>query len=330
MNLKIALFSAAVLAGAAIYIVQDPSLFSKGQDAVGAMKSQTFITQLTSWVSGEAARVSGAQPVTAVHNTTHATTTTNSSKTNTTGSQPSGTATAQGQGTSTTGASNGDSAQPTGSGTTSNSVTGNSVQASVLPITTDNAPPPTPTVLDGVQMQYDPFRPSDGAYPAISGDQHVWLDVSISQQLAYLFNGNKLLYTFVTSSGIGTNADNGTPLGVYHIQGERGTWFYSQQYQMGAQYWVSWLGHGIFLFHSVPMNQDQQVLPKVAAELGHKASHGCFHLTVPDAKWVYDNIPYGTAVVVEQAPVELQGKAIYNPSADQQSAELGGLVASKS
>jgi len=202
------------------------------------------------------------------------------------------------------------------------------ISAQPIPVTTDNAPPPTPTVLDGVQVQYDPLRPSDGPYPDIAGDKHLWFDVSISQQLAYLFDGDKLLYTFVTSTGIDTNPGNSTPLGVYHVQAERGTWFYSQQYAMGAQYWVSWKGHGIFLFHSVPMNQDEQILPQIAAKLGHKASHGCFHLTVPDAKWVYENIPYGTTIVVEQAPLELQGKSVYDPSPDQLAAELGGAVAS--
>lgn len=196
-----------------------------------------------------------------------------------------------------------------------------------LAVTTDNDPPPTPTVIDGVYMRYDPFKPSDGPYPDIAKDKHVWFDVSIDQQLAYLFNGDHLLYTFVTSSGIDTNPGTSTPLGVYHIQGYRGNWFYAQQYQMGAKYWVSWLGNGVFLFHSVPMNQDQQIIPSIAAKLGHPASHGCFHLTVPDAKWVEENIPFGTDVIVEQAPVKLLGKTLYDPTGDQQAAEVGATLA---
>ncbi|MCY0874809.1 MAG: L,D-transpeptidase [Firmicutes bacterium] len=201
------------------------------------------------------------------------------------------------------------------------------LEPAALRVTTDNAPPPTPTVIDGVHMRYDPLKPSDGPYPDIAKDKHVWFDISISQQLAYLFNGDHLLYTFITSSGIDTNPDNSTPLGVYHIQGVRGNWFYSQQYAMGAKYWVSWLGNGIFLFHSVPMNQDQQIIPSIAAKLGHPASHGCFHLTVPDAKWVEEHIPFGTDVIVEQAPVKLLGKTLYDPTGDQQAAEVGATLA---
>ncbi len=188
------------------------------------------------------------------------------------------------------------------------------IKPHVIAPTSNNAPPPVPAVIDGVKMRYDPFKPSGGPYPQLKSGEKIWIDVSIDQQLVYIFNGSERIYTMATSSGLDTIPDNSTPLGVYHIQAERGTWFYSQAYQEGAEYWVSWLGHGVFLFHSVPMNDKQQIIPQGAAALLHKASHGCFHLTVPDAKWVYENVPYGTTVVVEQAPIYLKGNQIYHPS----------------
>ncbi len=193
-------------------------------------------------------------------------------------------------------------------------------------VTTNNAPPINPVVIDGIHLNYNPYQPSDGAYPILSNNEHVWIDVSISQQLVYIFNGNHLLYTMITSSGIDTNPNTSTPLGVYHVQPYSGTWFYAAQYQEGAQYWVSWLGNGVFLFHSVPEDQNHKLLVNIAAELGHPASHGCFHLTIPDAKWIYDNINTGTTVVVEQAPVKLLGKTIYQPSADQQAAITASIA----
>ncbi|HAH78565.1 MAG TPA: L,D-transpeptidase, partial [Ruminococcaceae bacterium] len=36
-----------------------------------------------------------------------------------------------------------------------------------------------------------------------------------------------------------------------------------------------------------------------ADKLGEPASHGCIRLPVEDAKWIYDNIPEGTKVVIE-------------------------------
>ena len=187
-------------------------------------------------------------------------------------------------------------------------------------VTSDNAPPPVPGVLHGVKMTYDPFKPSDGPYPVLKPGEKIWIDVSVDQQLVYLFRGATRIYTMATSSGLESVADDASPLGVYHIQAKRGRWFYVPQYHEGAEYWVSWLGNGIYLFHGVPMNRDRQVIPGIAAELLHEASHGCFHLTIADAKWFYEHVPYGATVVVERAPVLLKGNTIYHPSRAQRQA----------
>lgn len=141
--------------------------------------------------------------------------------------------------------------------------------------------------------------PSDGAYPVLKKGENIWLDVSIKQQKVYVKNGSKTLYTMIASTGLDTNPDNSTPTGTYYIQAERGQWFYTPQYNEGAMYWVSWKNHGEFLFHSVPMDKNQHVLPADAEKLGQRDSHGCIHLTVPDAKWVYEHIPFNTKVVIQ-------------------------------
>lgn len=140
--------------------------------------------------------------------------------------------------------------------------------------------------------------PSGGAYPALKKGENIWLNVSIKQQKVYVKSGNKTLYTMIASTGLDTNPDNSTPTGTFHIQAERGKWFYTSQYKEGAMYWVSWKNHGEFLFHSVPMDLNQHVLAADAKKLGQKDSHGCIHLTVPDAQWVYEHIPYNTTVVI--------------------------------
>lgn len=196
--------------------------------------------------------------------------------------------------------------------------------------TIDNAPPAVPGVFDGLEMRYDPFKPTDGPYPTLGPNEKIWVDVSIDQQLVYIFHGTKLLYTMPTSSGMEYVPTDGSPLGVYHIQAQRGVWFYVPRYGEGAKYWVSWLGHGVYLFHSVPMNRKKRVIPAIAARLLHEASHGCFHLTVPDAKWFFQNVPYGTTVVVERSPLLLSGARIYDASKDQLNAARGTLAAPSS
>ncbi|KRL37550.1 L,D-transpeptidase [Liquorilactobacillus uvarum] len=136
------------------------------------------------------------------------------------------------------------------------------------------------------------------AYPSISEHPNLWIHVSIKKQRVYLMDESKKLYTMYASTG--KPGKTATPKGVYHIQGERGTYFYSQSEEEGAHYWVSWKNHGEFLFHSTPTDANGNYIKSVAADLGKKpSSHGCVHLTVADSKWMYENIPFGTKVVIE-------------------------------
>lgn len=142
-------------------------------------------------------------------------------------------------------------------------------------------------------------KPSDGPYPKITNWSNVWIDANITKQRLYIKNGNKILYTMLTSSGLDTNPNNSTPLGTYHVQKERGRFFYSASEKEGAYNWTSWKGHGVFLFHTVPTDQQGHILMKDAERLGQKDSHGCFHLTFADAKWIEDHVPVGTKVVIQ-------------------------------
>ncbi|TGA98005.1 L,D-transpeptidase [Sporolactobacillus shoreae] len=142
-------------------------------------------------------------------------------------------------------------------------------------------------------------KPSGGAYPVLKSGEAIWLDVSVGQQRVYVKDGKRTIYTMLASTGLDNGPDTTTPLGTYHIQAERGTWFYAPQYKEGAEYWVSWKNHGEFLFHSVPMDKNRHVLKADAEKLGSETdSHGCIHLTIPDAKWIYEHIPFNTKVVI--------------------------------
>lgn len=140
-------------------------------------------------------------------------------------------------------------------------------------------------------------KPSGGKYPDMK-QKHVWIDVNVKEQKAYIKEGSNTIYTMMISSGLDQTKDDATPKGTFYVEPERGEWFFSEGYQEGAEYWVSWKSHGEFLFHSVPMTKDQKVIKAEAAKLGTKASHGCIRLTIPDAKWIYENIPEHTKVVI--------------------------------
>ena len=87
-----------------------------------------------------------------------------------------------------------------------------------------------------------------------------------------------------------------TPLGEYRTI-ENYRWRYLQGDVYG-QYATRIVGH--ILFHSVPyftQNVDDLEYEEFN-KLGTDASLGCIRLQVADAKWIYDNCPIGTPVVL--------------------------------
>jgi len=83
------------------------------------------------------------------------------------------------------------------------------------------------------------------------------------------------------------------PSGTY----SRGTWG-----MMVGGVWAQYYTRikGSILFHSVPyFTREKNNLEYLEYDkLGTTASAGCIRLTVQDAKWIYNNCPAGTTVVV--------------------------------
>ena len=89
-----------------------------------------------------------------------------------------------------------------------------------------------------------------------------------------------------------TNGAPSTPTvsGVFTV-GIKGYYFDS-----GASrcFWYTQF-YGNYLFHTVLCNKDGSIRD---GRLGMALSHGCVRLSIANAKWIYDNIPKGTTVVV--------------------------------
>jgi lipoprotein-anchoring transpeptidase ErfK/SrfK len=121
-----------------------------------------------------------------------------------------------------------------------------------------------------------------------------WIEVSTDEQKTRIYYDGNLIKEWDVSTG---TEDKPTPIGVFKIQ-NRGEWFFSEKYQQGGRWWVSFKDWGVYLFHSVPMDREKRVIVEEAARLGTPASHGCVRLATENAKWIYDNIPQGTPVYI--------------------------------
>ncbi len=127
------------------------------------------------------------------------------------------------------------------------------------------------------------------------------LIVDVSEQRVYVYeyaNGSysKLKARFLCSTG---KRETPTPLGTYRSTEQINAWHYFRDYNCWAQY--AYRISGAYYFHSV-LYKVKGGTPTASSvrNLGRRASHGCVRLSVENAKWIYNNCPKGTIVVVRE------------------------------
>ena len=141
---------------------------------------------------------------------------------------------------------------------------------------------------------------SEAALAAEQVEMPYYIKVSIDDQRVYIYRWsdggyNQLIKTMICSTGLG----NSTPRGVYVSPGQRDArWHYFAEFHCWAQY--AFIITGNILFHSViySAKSEDSVRYSTISNLGHKASHGCVRLRVPDAQWIYENCRSGQVIEV--------------------------------
>lgn len=83
-----------------------------------------------------------------------------------------------------------------------------------------------------------------------------------------------------------------TPTGIFQ-SGEKGKFFLSK-YNVSAKYYTHINEH--VLFHTIIFDSEGKKI--VDSRLKMRLSHGCIRLAIPDAKYIYDNIPQGTTIYI--------------------------------
>ncbi|EPD77887.1 L,D-transpeptidase family protein [Atopobium sp. oral taxon 199] len=81
-----------------------------------------------------------------------------------------------------------------------------------------------------------------------------------------------------------------TPHGQFTV-GSKGLYFGS-----GYRCWYYTQITGDYLIHSILYNSDGYTVRD--GRLGYHGSHGCVRLATENAKWIYNNIPYGTKIYI--------------------------------
>jgi len=152
------------------------------------------------------------------------------------------------------------------------------------PIPTQTRRPTHIPVPPTVPPSYNqPAQPGSGKIPANIQSGERWVDVDLSSETAYAYEGNQVVRSFLVSTGV---AKYPTVTGQFHIYVKyryanmKGPGYNLPNVPYVMYFYEGYGLHGTYWHHN----------------FGHPMSHGCVNLSTPDAAWLYNWASVGTLV----------------------------------
>lgn len=163
---------------------------------------------------------------------------------------------------------------------------------------------PTPTPVPATPVPMTTVEPIYTIAPTpeperVQNDRPYLIVVNYEAQLVRVYTLDEdgmysvVVKNMITSSG----ATRICKPGIYKLHDKR-RWIVFLDGSYG-QYSCRITGH--FLFHSIPYskrNDNSTLISEDYVQLGDNVSGGCMRLMCKDAKWIYDNCPEGTPIIV--------------------------------
>ena len=137
--------------------------------------------------------------------------------------------------------------------------------------------PPSPTVPPPVIDPVDPILPPDLAL------NERWIDVNLTQQRAYAYEGNALVRSFIVSTGTWQYP---TVIGQYRIYVK-----YRFADMAGPGYYLPNVPYVMYFFKGYGLHGTYW-----HNNFGIPMSHGCINFTIDEAGWVYNFATVGTLI----------------------------------
>lgn len=157
---------------------------------------------------------------------------------------------------------------------------------SQTPLPTDDPDYPTPTALPtdtAMPLATQYVVPTPG--PNNSGNTGRWIDVDLTHQMVYAYEGNTLVNSFVVSTGTWQHP---TVTGQYHVYIK-----YRYKHMSGPGYSLPDVPFTMFFYQGYAIHGTYW-----HNNFGTPMSHGCVNLSIPDAEWMYNWASVGTLVNV--------------------------------
>lgn len=135
-------------------------------------------------------------------------------------------------------------------------------------------------------------QPTQSSPPSNDGK---WILIDISEQHMYAYEDDRLVYSFIASTGIG----NSTRIGTFKVLDKIPN-AYSQRFNIWMPYWMG-------IYYSGTLENGIHGLPKLwngvelwGNLLGKPATYGCIETRTSEAKLIYDWAEIGIKVVIRQ------------------------------
>lgn len=118
------------------------------------------------------------------------------------------------------------------------------------------------------------------------------IEVDLTKQKVFVYYKDNLIRDIICSGGTDQSP---TPLGEFKTS-EKIEYDWIPRFNVGAYYWIRF--YKKYLFHSVPFDENKEMIIEEYEKLGSPASHGCIRLKLDEAKWLYEKLPLGVKVII--------------------------------
>lgn len=152
------------------------------------------------------------------------------------------------------------------------------------PTPTETATPTDTPVPTDTEVPLPTNTPKPAVNPGVGGGVK-WIDVNLSRQMLYAYEGNTIVASFLVSTGVWQFP---TVTGQFHIYIKlvsttmSGDGYYLPNVPYTMYFYKGYGIHGTYWHNN----------------FGHPMSHGCVNMYTPDAEWMFYWAPMGTLVNV--------------------------------
>ncbi len=154
------------------------------------------------------------------------------------------------------------------------------------PIPTDS-PEPIPTEPEAPPEPEPELRPNGQGEPPVVETGERWIDVDLSQQRVFAYEGDQIVNTFLVSTGTRSTP---TVMGKYRIYVK-----YRLSNMSGPDYYLADVPFVMYFYKGYGLHGTYW-----HSNFGTPMSHGCVNLKTREAKWLFDWASVGTIVYVHR------------------------------